>query len=273
MTKILNLFLFLILFSYSKVESQTIDTLVNVGNHQLHFNIIKGKGIPILFESGNGDDGTVWEKLLKPLYDSIEATLITYDRAGLGQSEIDTVNINFKREIEDLESGLSKLGYSKDIFIVSHSFGGFYSTLFANRNNKQVKGAVYIDVALPCFCTKEWSKKFVNSISDKDWVMIKKYKIGLYYVLKNLESISGYMSNKPLSEKIPITLIVAEKILPMVKENEVDKWKECFKSFGSLPNHKYVLAKESEHKVWEDNAQLVVNEIIKLYKEVNYIKK
>ncbi len=43
-------------------------------------------------------------------------------------------------------------------------------------------------------------------------------------------------------------------------------------SFGSLPNHKYVLAKESGHKVWEDNPQLVINEIIKLYKEVNYIK-
>ncbi len=111
MTKKLNLFLFLILLIHRKGQSQTIDTLVNVGNHQLHFKIIKGTGMPILFESGNGDDGTVWEKLLKPLYDSTGATLITYDRAGLGLSEIGTLNISFKKEIKDLEGGLNKLGY------------------------------------------------------------------------------------------------------------------------------------------------------------------
>ena len=34
------------------IKSQTIDTLVDVGGYKLHFNIIKGKGIPILFEAG-----------------------------------------------------------------------------------------------------------------------------------------------------------------------------------------------------------------------------
>jgi hypothetical protein len=40
-------------------QSQTKDTSVDVGQYKLHFNIIKGKGIPILFESGSGNDGSV----------------------------------------------------------------------------------------------------------------------------------------------------------------------------------------------------------------------
>ena len=78
-------------------KAQVIDTLIDVGNHRLHFKIMKGKGIPMLFEAGNGDDGNAWEKLLQPLHDLTGATLISYDRAGLGKSEIDTLNIGFKK--------------------------------------------------------------------------------------------------------------------------------------------------------------------------------
>lgn len=250
-------------------HAQSIDTLIDVGTHSLHFKIVPGKGTPILFESGNGDDGKVWEDLLPPIFDSTGAPLITYDRAGLGQSGIDTLNINFEKEIKDLESALKQLGFSKDLFIVSHSFGGFYSTLYSNRNKKKVKGAVYVDVALPCFFTKAWSETFTNAISTKDWEMIRQYKTGLYFVLQKLGEISAYMADKDMPKGIPVTLIAAEKLLPMVKENEVEQWENCLKSFGNLPNHKYVLAKDAGHKVWEDNQQIVIDEIVELYQKAN----
>ncbi|KYG85039.1 hypothetical protein AWW67_17520 [Roseivirga seohaensis] len=269
MVKVFNLSLLLVLLTWSNAQSQTTDTLINVGNHDLHFKIIKGKGTPILFESGNGDDGSVWDDILKPIHQLTGATLITYDRAGLGESEIDTTSISFKQEIKDLEYALKELGFDKDLFIVSHSFGGFYSTLFANQNKDKIKGSVYIDVALPCFFTKQWSQDFTKNISKEDWELIKTHKTGLYYVLKNLAEISIYVGNETLYTKIPVTLIASEKIPAMVKQDEVDKWKECLKSFGSLPNHKYVLANGAGHKVWVDNPEIVINEVAALYKRIN----
>jgi pimeloyl-ACP methyl ester carboxylesterase len=266
MTKFSNLFLLLILTSVGNVQSQIIDTLIKVGNHDLHFKLVKGKGTPILFESGNGDDGSVWENILKPIHDSTGATLITYDRAGLGKSEIDTVSINFGQEIKDLEYALKQLGFNKELFIVSHSFGGFYTTLFADRNHDKIKGAVYIDVALPCFFTKEWSRSFTNNISNENWKVIKQRKAGLFYVLKNLERIAEYMSDKSLAVNIPVTLIAAEKLPAMIRQDETGTWTGCLKAFGTLPNHSYVLANNSGHKVWEDNPKIVIDEVIKLYK-------
>jgi hypothetical protein len=52
----------LILFSFSvgyNGHSQTIDTLIDFGGYRLHFNIVQGDGVPILFESGGVDDGSV----------------------------------------------------------------------------------------------------------------------------------------------------------------------------------------------------------------------
>lgn len=267
MTKKITLSLICIII-FNLAKAQTIDTLIDVGGHKLHFNILKGKGTPILFEAGNGDDGSVWQPILVDIHKETNATLITYDRAGLGKSEIDTNKISFMNEIKDLELALKKLGYSKKIFIVCHSFGGYYASLFTYQNIKKVKGVVCIDIATPCFFTKKWSDNFVKSIKSEDWEMIKKYKLGLYYVLSNLTATSIYMTDKFLTSKTPTTIITAENIQPMIKENEKEKWINCSKSFGIMQNHRYVVAKNADHKIWDKNPKVVIEEVVNLYKQV-----
>lgn len=272
MNKIYNLLLFSILLVWNEAQSQTIDTLINVGNHNLHFKIIKGSGTPVLFESGNGDDGSVWENILKPIHDSTSATLITYDRAGLGRSEIDTTRVSFKQEIKDLNEALKKLGFNEDYFLVAHSFGGMYASEFAKENKKRIKGAVFIDVGTPCHLDKEYTTRVKSSISDQNWQMLKQHKTGLYYILNNFPEIAEYMSKRYISNSIPLTLIVAEHYKPtqQIGETEQDMldWKTCLNDFGNLPNHKYVVTKNTDHKVWDKDPNTVIEEITKLYSEV-----
>lgn len=267
MSRVLLLFLGLILCN--GVKSRTIDTLVNVGAHRLHFNIVEGTGTPILFEAGNGDDGSVWQPLLNEIHRQTRATIISYDRAGLGKSEIDTTNISFQNEVDDLNNALKQLGYSKKIFIVCHSFGGYYASLFSFRHPKRVKGVVCIDIATPCFFTKEWAENFIATIKHDDWQMIKQYKPGLFYVLAGFTKTAEYMQDKFLDAKTPVTMISAGQIQPMIKENEKAKWITCSKEFGTMPNHRFVVAKKAGHKVWEKTPKLVIGEIVQLYKRVN----
>lgn len=263
----LTAFLFCVsIFNFAK--AQTIDTLIDVRGHKLHFTIIKGTGTPILFEAGNGDDGSVWQSRLGDIHQAINAPLITYDRAGLGQSGIDTTTISFVNEIKDLKVALKKLGYSRKVLIVCHSFGGYYTSLFTYRNRKKVQGVVCIDVVTPCIFSKEWSENFLKTIKKEDWGMIKKYKPGLYYTLIHFTATSSYMEDKFLTSRTPVTMIRAENIQPMVKENEQEKWINCSNSFGTMRNHKYVLAKNADHKVWDKNPQVVIEEIVNLYKQV-----
>ena len=63
-------------------------------------------------------------------------------------------------------------------------------------------------------------------------------------------------------------MISAENIQPMIKENENKKWINCSKSFGTMPNHRYVIAKNADHKGWNKNAHVVIEEVVKLYNQV-----
>lgn len=273
MTRSFNLILFLVLFGWNKTRSQTIDTLIGVGNHDLHFNIIKGTGTPILFESGNGDSGSVWEPILQNVHRSTGATLITYDRAGLGKSGIDTTKISFKQEIKDLNGALKSLGFGEDYFLVAHSFGGMYASEFSQRNKGRIKGAVFIDVATPCQLDAEYTTRVRNSISDENWKMLEQHRTGLYYVLKKFPEIADYMSDRYIPGSIPLTLIVAENYRPSPQigetEEDITDWKKCLRELGNLPNRRYVPTEGTDHRVWEKDPDTIIDEITKLYDRTN----
>ena len=132
------------------LHAQNLDTLIDVGGYKIHFNVISGYGTPILFEAGWGDDGSIWNNILKPISEVTNAPLITYDRSGIGSSEIDTTELDIKKHgIEKgmlaLETGLKVLGYDKNIILVSHSFGFYYAKLYAVRHLYLVKHVVFID--------------------------------------------------------------------------------------------------------------------------------
>ncbi|MFC3199551.1 alpha/beta fold hydrolase [Parapedobacter deserti] len=109
------------IFFGSVALGQPTDTLINVGNYQLHFNVTPGVGIPIIFESGAGNDGSVWNEVCKRLRQHIGSPLVTYDRAGFGASGIDNNQIDITSEVNDLQICLKQLKFDGAYFLVAHS--------------------------------------------------------------------------------------------------------------------------------------------------------
>ena len=268
--KIFSKFIILLAVFYSQnSQSQTIDTLVNVGNHKLHFNIIKGSGIPILFEAGGGSDGTVWNSILKPIADITGATIITYDREGFGKSTINTLETEVSKHgilnsVLDLEIGLKKLGYDKQIMLVSHSFGGYFSTLYSVRNPNLVKSIVLIDV------NHNFMEKFVESDLKKQDKLIpewKKTNLGLYYMASNIRETAEMMTKLSIPQNIPVVDFV-NGVSPFKETEKVEFWKECHKKFvDSHPKSIGITAFECGHGIWFDNPSLVITTITKSYAE------
>ncbi|NWP05693.1 alpha/beta fold hydrolase, partial [Escherichia coli] len=85
------------------------------------------------------------------------APVLAYDRAGFGKSEVRAggriEDHGILNGVADLESALKTLGYDRQIVLVAHSYGGFYSTLYAARHPGRVRYAVLIDANHACWFT------------------------------------------------------------------------------------------------------------------------
>lgn len=247
-------------------QSVQLDTLVDVGGYKIHFNIIKGSGIPILFESGAGDDGSIWNNILKPIHEVTGTTLITYDRAGLGESDINPkikteVGHSILNGIEELESALKKLGYLDEIILVSHSYGGFYATLFAARNPDIVKYNIRIDSNLVGWYTDDILKK----IESENVPPKTNETLGIYYLVINYTNTVTYMRNIEFPENVPVIDIWS----PNQRHQTNDEWDlqmKTHKEFvSSTSNREGIVAIESGHYIFKDNPSLIINSIVKAY--------
>ena len=248
MRRIFRLLAFLAVLP-SVTKSQVIDTLINVGEYNLHFIIIPGNGTPILFEAGGGNDATIWKNITQPISQITGAAIITYDRPGLGKSSIDSAHTGFENDIRGLETALMKLGYQDKIMLVSHSLGGFYNTVYTARNPKKVKAIVFIDANHPSFFSEDQLNKMKASQSYRNMVEM--------------------VRQNPLPSQIPVIDIVSEQTL-FQGTPDADRWKACHAEFvAASPKRRGVVAYETGHYVFLSNRQLVINSIVTQY--ANYV--
>lgn len=247
---------------------QTIDTLIDVGGYRLYFHIIKGKGMPIVFLNGSGADVTLWDTILKPIADSTHATLITYDRAGFGKSELDTSNHDLDKHgilqgIEGLETGLKKLGYNGNSMLVACSFGGFCATLYAARQPEKVKAAVLIDANHVCWFTDAYVDSEMKE-RIRDSAIIKNKNLAMYYQSLNLQNTVELMKKTPFPSTIPVIDLVSETNFP--DSVMAARWKRCHRQFADAqPNREGITAYGCGHVIFRDNPSLVINAIVKAY--------
>jgi pimeloyl-ACP methyl ester carboxylesterase len=251
-----------------RVQSQ--DTLVDVGGYKMHFKIIKGKGTPILFEAGGGDDSSVWNNIIEKIHDVTGTTLITYDRSGFGQSELNPKlkndsDFGIENGVKELETGLSMLGFNDEVILVSHSYGGLYNLLFAHKYPKKVKSVILIDVTLNDF----WNEELLIMRDNNVDISTIDKPSGDYYLNANFNETMRYARNIHFPEYIPIINIFPENSFPGFPEVLSTRWRKLHKEFGdNKENVTNIIAKGSGHAVFQDNPSLIIHAIIKAYSKM-----
>lgn len=270
--KYIIIFIVLITLSFS-IRAQTIDTLIDIGDHHLHFKIIKGKGIPMLFETGAGDDLSVWDNMIPSIQKITGATLILYDRAGFGASTInqqDTLadHHSINNNLEDLEKSLALLEYNQDIMLVSHSYGGYISTLYANKYSQRIKGIVFIDVNHDFYFRNDYLEKEAQN-NKKEIKKLKERSPGFYYLALNIQKTVNTVGDQTIPTDIPVIDMVND--IGLFKEKEKNQhWKDCHQKFVSHhPLAKGITAINCHHYIWLDNPELVITAISTLYAQLN----
>jgi pimeloyl-ACP methyl ester carboxylesterase len=125
--------------------------LVDVGGHRLHL-LESGRGVAtIVLEAGLMSTVMSWSNLQRELAQSY--CVVSYDRAGLGWSDLGPMPRTANRIVDELHTLLHQAAIAPPYVLVGHSFGGLTMPLFAAKFPDETAGIVLLDPVVPA----EWN--------------------------------------------------------------------------------------------------------------------
>lgn len=124
----------------AEISTPRTERMVDVGGRKLHC-CVYGSGSPaVVLVSALGAPQMYWNPVIPDL--AAKTTVVTYDRAGVGKSEINGLPAHGEQSARDLHTLLVKLAVPKPFLLVGHSFGGFVARLFASMYPEDMAGLI-----------------------------------------------------------------------------------------------------------------------------------
>lgn len=124
--------------------------LLDIGGYRLHLLESGSSDLTIVLEAGLMSTVLSWSTLQRELVKSYR--VVSYDRAGLGWSDLGPMPRTADRIVDELHTLLQQAGIAPPYLLVGHSFGGLTMPLFAARFPDETAGMVLVDPVVPA----EW---------------------------------------------------------------------------------------------------------------------
>ncbi|MCC9738394.1 alpha/beta fold hydrolase [Streptomyces sp. MNU89] len=240
--------------------------MVDNDGHRLAFYAIQGSGSTIVLDSGGGEDSSQWKDIAPKVHAATGATVITYDRAGLGKSDVVPGAWKVQSAVSDLKAGLKQLGITKDVTLVAHSQAGEIASNLAQDDPEMLSGAVLVDANLPQFFTDEEIPRLVAATQpDVDAAKKDPEKPANRQLISTAE---GFAEAHQVFHKVvwpasvPATVMVSEKTPFAGSPPDAQHWRDAAASFvKEAPNRTLVTAKGTSHEVPTERPDLVLKAI------------
>ena len=253
-------------------DIEAIESLISIGQYHLNFKFIKGGDLTILLEAGGGMDSTEWSGLAPDLALKTGATVVSYDRAGFGKSDLPENKHDMKEEVEWLWLGLQKLKLNKNLILVGHSFGGWMIRLMASEYPDIVRGMVFIDpftnefvdlLGIKYLDNHPMSGKLPFDTSQPD--KLTKFQQALVRMVgAGLTPKMEIMRKTSIPPGIPVMLITSGRQY-FTKTEEQEAWRRAHKQMiASIEGATMIVAEDSNHMIPFSQPDLIIESVIKV---------
>ena len=241
--------------------------LIDVGGRHVAFHVTPGRAPAVVFEAGGGMDGSAWDPVLGTIHAATGAELITFDRAGFGDSDEDTRPVQLQHEVDDLKAGLAALGVDSNIVLVAHSFGGEVAFPFVSQNPGWVARAVLVDGTVPSFCTDEEMARMVSTF-PKDMEQDDKQGRTWAAFFAAFPAMQHGFHTMHWPDSVPAAVIVSEHP-PFLTPEENALWTQDHVDFAhAAANRSVEIAEGSGHIVMSDRPDVVSQAVVAAVEQV-----
>jgi pimeloyl-ACP methyl ester carboxylesterase len=256
----------LLLFAATPAVAQPPAQMIENGGHKLAFHVTPGHRPVIVLDAGGGLDASYWDKLAPELARRTGCRVITYDRASMGASDIVDGPWRVEAAVSDLETGLRKLGATRDVILVSHSIAGEIATYLTQKHPGWFKGAVLVDASVPPFYTDAMVAKVAAAYAP----LVEKMKTEpltpasrqLIAVQESFFETSSAYHKATWPTRVPVTVIVAEET-PFEAPEDRLAWHRAQAEFATAaPNRRLVIAEHSSHNIAIDRPDVIIDAIV-----------
>jgi pimeloyl-ACP methyl ester carboxylesterase len=259
-------------YAKTNQEIETIERLIQAGEYRLNFKIIRGENLTILLEAGGGMHSDEWNKLAPELARESGATVVSYDRAGFGKSDLPESPHDMREETDWLWQGLQKLGLNKDLILVGHSFGGWMIRLFASEHSEVIRGLVFVD---------PFTNEFVDLLSveyldnhpmagklpfdtSQPEKLSKIQRALIRMVGDGLGPKIEVMRKTSIPSDVPVAVITSgRQFLP--KKEEQEAWRLAHEQMtASIKGAVLIVAEDSDHMIPWRQPDLIIEAVLKV---------
>ncbi len=236
---------------------------VDVGGHSLQL-LVGGQGSPaVVFEGGFGAGIASWSTVQKDV--AAFAQTVSYDRAGLGQSDPGPTPRSAKTIATELHIALQRAGIKPPYVMVGHSFGGIYVRVFADMYPNEVAGMVLLDPSQESF--NDWLSK-----NQPDRLKLAERNIanageGVKAEFASVDTSYSQARAAKVPKGIPVTLLSATEDETMSAEARklwIEKHKEWL---ATIPGSKHVVVEKGVHFIQAQQPALVIEAIKQVSKQ------
>lgn len=244
--------------------------LVAAGGAPLWVDLEGAGTTTVVFESGNGEDSSVWADMA-PRVRALGVRTLIYDRAGLGKSALRPGRYTIDRDADALRAVLTACGVRGPVVIATHSYGGFVSLRTAARDTR-IAGLVMIDANVPQFfdgsetdaILAQYRPQYAE-VRDKAPALAK----ALIPVIEAYPASARTLRATRIPHDLPIIDIVAEHSWVETPE-AMARWRAAHAAFDAQsPSREAVQATGSGHHVMRDKPDLVYDAIARMIGKVS----
>ncbi len=256
-------------------SSLVADALMDVGGYRLHFRVLPGSGPTVLLEAGGGADASYWDALAPLLARETRATIVAYDRAGYGESDLPHTPYDIRQEVAGLWRGLEQLGFTHSLILLGHSYGGLLIQVLASEQPVAVRGLVFVDAMNVEFIDAIGGAEGLTSHPlsrhpfDPSQQELTKSQRAALRVEAGIPGVVTIMRTISVPYGIPVRVITAgAPWWPRPEENRA--WRKSHEHLAaSVKDGELLVAERSAHHVPQDQPEIIVAAMQELVRVVS----